>query len=82
MSSIGEWIGETLFNAGKAVLDRAKAFGRRLSPEQQREQLEDWNRNHMPSLTTGTCIVCGVKDARDTEHCPGPYKRWSSKGRP
>lgn len=75
MSSIGDWIGDTIFNAGRAVLDKARAFGRKLTPVEQKDQLEEWNRNHMPALMTGVCVVCGLANSKDTEHCPGPMRR-------
>lgn len=72
--TIGTWIGGAIFEAGREIAARVKAFGRKRTPEADRRDLEVWNRNHLPNLTTGVCLVCGTPDAKDTEHCPGPRK--------
>jgi hypothetical protein len=75
MSKLSEWIADQLFEAGRGLVDRLGAFGRTRTKKQQREELEEWNRTHVP-LTDGKCAVCGKPNALDTEHCGGPTKPW------
>lgn len=69
---VAGWIADTAFEAARALGDRLGAFHRKLTPREQKDQLEEWNRNHMPSLLTGECVVCGKPNAKDTDHCEGP----------
>lgn len=74
MSKISDWIGDALFDAAQRIVGKLGAFGRKLTPTQQRDQLERWQLNHIPLLATGACVTCGKPNALDTEHCPGPPK--------
>ncbi len=75
--SLGSWLAGLVFDGGRELVAKAQRFGRKLTPAQQRAQLEHWDRNHMPlRFTTGECAVCGKPRATDVEHCPGPVKRW------
>lgn len=76
--SIGKWLGETLFGAGRELVNKLQRFQRTRSKEQQRAELEQWDRNHIPAHfdPLGACVVCDRPRAVDTEHCPGPVKKW------
>lgn len=72
VKQIAGWLADAAFETARALGDKLGAFRRKLTPREQQDQLEEWNRNHMPSLITGACVVCDMPGAKDTEHCPGP----------
>lgn len=76
---IAEWLGGVAVGVAREVSAQIRQFTRKLTPGEQRAQLEDWNRNHVPSTSSpmGECLVCGRPRALDTAHCPGPLKAWA-----
>lgn len=77
MSAVS-WVVDKLFEGGRELVKKAQRFSRTRTPEQQREELEAWDRNHMPirGKVHFPCAVCGKPRAADYEHCPGPTKPW------
>lgn len=75
---LGSWIGGLVFDGARELVARAQRFSRTRSKAQQKAELEQWNRNHIPLGfdVLGACAVCGKPRAIDVEHCPGPVKRW------
>lgn len=76
--SLGELLGELVFEVGQVVVSKVQEFRRQRTPTQQKDQLEQWRRNHIPLTLTknGECSVCRRPRAKDTELCPGPSKVW------
>jgi hypothetical protein len=78
--TIGQWLGDTLFDAGRRVVQKLQAFQRTRTPAEQQAELEEWHRNHIPLRLSmnSQCSICGQPRARDSEHCPGPAKPWKA----
>lgn len=71
-----ESVAEILADAGFRLLGKAitaaRKFSRKKTEREQKQEVADWGKNHIPIGETARCAVCHQEWTTLSEKCPGP----------